>query len=182
MSTAMLQHRRDLVEWSLATPAHHQGAGGDVIVLYREHESWCSDFPSIYVDQYCGGPVRFAVGIYAKPIILCPENNLAVCVHEIAHAVYFAADRSTRVFPWDETLNERRPVIDRFAESDIKDLWDGYALENENEFFAEMTSIYFCVGSSSTKPDLHCAEALKEYDPATYEVIHGIYRGSADLR
>ena len=45
-----------------------------------------------------------------------------------------------------------------------------------------MTAIYFCVPTAATIPVLHCASALREYDPKTCEVVHAIYRGSADLR
>ena len=54
--------------------------------------------------------------------------------------------------------------------------------ENDGEFFAEMTAAYFCVPTEATYPVLHCAGELQAYDPATYEVIHAIYRGSTDLR
>ena len=181
VSTTMLQHRHSLVEWTMTAKYQHRTPGGDVIVLYGESESWCSDFPSIYTDQYCGGAPTFASGIYARPIILCPEDDLAVCVHEIAHAVYYAM-----LYDWgpsrDESENELRQVKDRFAEPDIGELWNGYALTNEGEFFAEMSAIYFCVGSTATQPKLHCADELKRHDSKTYEVIHRIYRGSADLR
>ena len=104
-----------------------------------------------------------------------------MCVHEIAHAVHAAGDDS-----------EDAAVERRFSNPEAQELWSGYALTNHREFFAEMTTIYFCPGTDYTLPaarylsiygnNLHCADALKAYDPKTYEVIHAIYRGSADLR
>ena len=48
--------------------------------------------------------------------------------------------------------------------------------------FAEMSGMYFCVPTGQTRPILHCASELQAYDPETYEMVHAIYRGSADLR
>ncbi len=186
MSTAMLQHRRDLVEWDIARPNHYSSPGGDIIVLFSEQDEsgFCSGvFPRIFEDQFCNFLFFVGSGIYSKPIILCPEADLGVCVHEIAHAVYYAANRTHSGGTPDPSRNERQPVIDRFAEPDVADLWSGYAMESHWEFFAEMSTIYFCVpGGSLTLPVKHCASELREYDPATYEVIHAIYRGSTDLR
>ena len=180
MSSSMLQHRPDLVARGLATPPGTQYSGGDIIVLYSEDEDWCNDFPDIYADQFGCATVFFppAGGYYPGGIIMCPENDLSVCVHEIAHAIYFALIFSA----YGEVVNGREPVIDRFAEPDVANLWSGYALKNHWEFFAEMSAIYFCVGTGQTSPNIQCADALRAYDPKTYEVIHGIYRGSADLR
>ena len=153
----------------------------DLIMLYDPDETLCSDpIPERHREIIgCGGPPTFAIGWYARPLIVCPDDKLAVCVHEIAHAI-FAALRFTSY--WDGDHGE--PAVKRrFSASEVRNLWTGYALENEDEFFAEMSAIYFCVGSvATTRPKLHCADELKRHDPFTYEVIHGVYRGSADLR
>ena len=171
LSASMLQHRADLAN-QLAATSH-------VIMLYGQVK-WCEAWPVAYYSMGCSTP-RTSSGIYAAPIIVCPENSIAMCVHEIAHAVHAAGDDS-----------EDAAVERRFSNPEVQELWSGYALTNHREFFAEMTTIYFCPGTDYTLPaarylsiygnNLHCADALKAYDPKTYEVIHAIYRGSADLR
>ena len=171
LSASMLQHRADLAN-QLAATSH-------VIMLYGQVK-WCEAWPVAYYSMGCSTP-RTSSGIYAAPIIVCPENSIAMCVHEIAHAVHAAGDDS-----------EDAAVERRFSNPEVQELWSGYALTNHREFFAEMTTIYFCPGTDYTLPaarylsiygnNLHCAAALKAYDPKTYEVIHAIYRGSADLR
>ena len=182
MSTAMLQHRPDLVGYTLAPSLYTKPQGGDVIVLYAEDDDWCTSYPQIYTDYLCRRLTFQGGGKYFTPIILCPENELRVCVHEIAHAIYYAANRAGSVYPPDYTLNERQPVIDRFAEPDVVELWRGYALENDWEFFAEMSAMYFCTPTDRTNPAIVCGDQLQEYDPKTYAVLDAIYRGWSDLR
>ena len=184
-SAVMLQHRPDLVAKSLVPPINTTlgEAGSDIIVLYAEDEDWCTDFPEIYADQFLGlcDSLHFQPsGAYGGSIIMCPENDFAVCVQGIALSIYVAA--SYYEYPGRIRVSERQPVIDRFAELDVANRWSGLALESAWVFFAEMSAIYFCVGTKVTSPEIYCAAALRAYDPATYEVIHGIYRGSADLR
>lgn len=170
-STAMLQQRPDIAERLTG-----KYVSGEFLLLYAESEyDWCDPpaFPEFYMNtlRECDR-LRFSTpaGIFSKPIILCPESNLRICIHEIAHAVYFH-------------VNEREPVQRRFNEPDVAGLWSGYAMEDHWEFFAEMSAVYFCVPTDDlTLPVKHCASELREYDPATYEVIHAIYRGSMDLR
>ena len=161
LSASMLQHRADLAN-QLAATSH-------VIMLYGQVK-WCEAWPVAYYSMGCSTP-RTSSGIYAAPIIVCPENSIAMCVHEIAHAVHAAGDDS-----------EDAAVERRFSNPEVQELWSGYALTNHREFFAEMSAIYFCVGTGATFPTLHCADELQAYDPETYEVVHAIYRGSADLR
>ena len=126
-----------------------------------------------HLDWVCSP--RIASGKYVHGIVVCPDNDLAVCVHELAHAVYF----SLSCWP----VNQREPVTERFNQPEVAELWSGYALTNHREFFAEMSAIYFCVGNDDgTQPDMHCADELQAYDPGTYEVVHAIYRRAADLR
>ena len=174
-STAMLQHRPDVAE--RLTGKYNYG---EFLLLYAEREyDWCAPpaFPDFYMSSLreCDR-LRFstAAGVYSKPIILCPENNSRVCIHEAAHAVYYALSF--------RDSNEREPVQQRFEEPDVAGLWSGYAMLDDWEFFAEMSAVYFCVPTDATLPIKHCASELREYDPATYELIHAIYRGSEDLR
>ena len=44
-----------------------------------------------------------------------------------------------------------------------------------------MSVMYFCGNTDLTKPFQRCAAKLRDHDPATYELIHAIYRGSTDL-
>ena len=179
MSHAMLKRNPELVA-KMAPPVLYENIiGGYLIVLYSG-EYWCDDgLPDVYASRLqCESPSFGGGGMYVRPLILCPESNLAICVHEIAHAVYFAISYMDS----DPDVNHQDPIIDRFAELDIEELWSGYATEDVWEFFAEMTAIYFCSSEGVTFPSINCADDLQAYDPATYDVIHAIYRGSADLR
>lgn len=174
-STVMLQHRPDLVERMTVEKNY-----GDFFLLYAESEyDWCDPpaFPEFYMNtlRECD-LLRFSTpaGVYSRSIILCPAFNLSICIHEAAHAVYFALGYGD--------VNERKPVKRRFNEPDVAELWSGYAMQDDWEFFAEMSAAYFCVPTDATLPVKHCASELREYDPATYEVIHAIYGGSTDLR
>ena len=168
-STAMLRNRQDLT-----------GELNVVILMYSEGDEWCSVFPDPYANQFSecrpyGGPWFQPDGAFIFALIVCPDDNLSVCVHEIAHAV----DSSLCcLLP----VNQREIVIERFNEPDVADLWSGYGLTNHAEFFAELSSMYFCTPTGLTSPALTCADELQTYDPDSYDVIHAIYRGSADLR
>ncbi len=177
-SSTMLQHRPDLARAlsslpDTALPLNEQQYAPPFAVLYGSSEDLCNDFPDTYADVLgldCDA-VFFPPRGIASYIILCPEDDFAVCVHEMAHGV------------WGKLHEKQWDIEEHFEKPYIANLWSGYAMTNDAEFFAEMSAIYFCVGSAGgTQPDLHCADELKAYDPATYEVIHGIYRGSADLR
>lgn len=68
-----------------------------------------------------------------------------------------------------------------------EELWEtDYALENADEFFAEMSQSYFCanpaVPSFLHTRGINCADELEAYDPETFALIDQIYRGPADLR
>ena len=179
-SSTMLQHRRDIADFLIFA--------ADFIVLKAPDERWCDDFDLDYFKtrwaDWCDKVSFTERGGFYSLFIGCSEEYLLLCVHEIAHAVYFGAHLGNHL-----GYEGQDWVIRRFAEPDVAVLWAGdYALENANEFFAEMTAIYFCAGSEepTTKPrrnhGINCAHELRAYDPATYEIIHAIYRGSADLR
>ena len=186
-SSTMLQHRPDIAKFFRAT--------GEFVVLKAPDELWCDDFDLDYFKtrwaDWCD-KVSFTdrAGFYSL-FIACPEEYLFLCVHEIAHAVYYGSNPEGffREGGGGTGHEARDRVIQRFAEPDVAVLWAGdYALKNPEEFFAEMSAIYFCAGSDAptTKPrrnhGINCAHELRAYDPATYEVVHAIYRGSADLR
>ena len=82
---------------------------------------------------------------------------------------------------------ERADINARFRAEEVKSLWAGdYALENADEFFAEMTQTYFCANRKTPNaPHNHgvnCANELRDHDSVTYDLIHGIFRRTADLR
>lgn len=179
MSHAMLKRNPELVA-SMAPPILYKQLIGGYLILLYSGENWCDDgLPEIYASHLqCDRPSFGGGGMFASPIILCPENNLAICVHEIAHAAY----KALAYMDSDPEVNHQDPIVDRFADLDIEDLWSGYATEDVWEFFAEMSAIYFGANLGVTFPSINGAAALRAYDPATYEVIHAIYRGSVDLR
>ncbi len=133
-------------------------------------------------------------GVPGRPATACSEKNLLkqsddpfgrgsraggenVCVHELAHTIMNVGLSS----------GERSQIQSRFNAPDTKALWRGdFALENADEFFAEMTQAYFCanpeVPSFLHTHGINCAEELRDYDRATYDLIHEILRGAADLR
>ena len=133
-------------------------------------------------------------GVPGRPATACSEKNLLkqsddpfgrgsradgenVCVHELAHTIMNIGLSS----------GERSQIQSRFNAPDTKALWRGdFALESADEFFAEMTQVYFCanpeVPSFLHTHGINCAEELRDYDRATYDLIHEIFRGAADLR
>ena len=161
---------------SLPLAVQQGQAGTTFILLYPGGGSWCDGLPTSYRDWVCS-QLTFATGIYAGVVIVCPDNNMAACIHEMAHASHYALASHP-----GEDLTEYHTITRRFNEPDVQTLWSGYALENDGEFFAEMTAAYFCVPTEATSPVLTCADELQAYDPDTYDVIHAIYRGSTDLR
>ena len=186
-SSTMLQHRPDIVKFFRAT--------GEFVVLKAPDELWCDDFDLDFFKtrwaDWCDKVSFTGLAGFYSLFIACPEEYLFLCVHEIAHAVYDGSNPEGffREGGGGTGHEARDRVIQRFAEPDVAVLWAGdYALENAKEFFAEMTAIYFCAGSEepTTKPrrnhGINCADELQTYDPDSYDVIHAIYRGSADLR
>ena len=133
-------------------------------------------------------------GVPGRPATACSEKNLLkqpddpfgrgtrsdgenVCVHELAHTIMNVGLSS----------RDRERIRSRFAAADTKELWRGdFALENADEFFAEMSQAYFCanpeIPSFLHTHGINCADELQDYDPTTHDLIHDIFRGAADLR
>jgi hypothetical protein len=85
------------------------------------------------------------------------------------------------------TDSERGAIQQRFEQARLETLWSGdWPLTNEGEFFAEMSQAYFCAQPQLPTflhtHGINCAVKLQAYDPVTFRLIDGIYRGSADLR
>lgn len=184
-SSMILLHRPDLAarlvddEMDSTLPIQVQLYQNETtfILLYSDGNHWCEGLPSSYREWVCNSLTFAGGGIYAGVVVVCPDNDMAVCVHEIAHAVQgaLAMDPS-------EDYTEYDTIISRFNDPDVRTLWSGYALEDNAEFFAEMSAMYFYTPTGQTFPALVGALALREYDPRTYQVIHAIYRGARDLR
>lgn len=179
MSTAMLANRPDFIE-SLQRAAI-------IILLKAPGETWCEDLWSFsHGTAFCHLSFNEPEGWFGKETVACPEEDLRICVHELAHAVY-ARKRAPNFGA--EALSDywRNRIHTRFSAWETKQLWRGdYALTNADEFFAEMSAIYFCASDDEPTAErnhgINCAHELREYDPSTYELIDEIYRGSADLR
>ncbi len=82
---------------------------------------------------------------------------------------------------------DRSRIQDRYEAAKSEGIWAGdFAMENADEFFAEMSQTYFCanpeVPSFLHTHGINCADELSDYDPVTYALIDDIYRGTADLR
>ena len=99
-----------------------------------------------------------------------------VCVHELAHTIMNVglsdADRQRIRTRFDRVKTTRR--------------WQGdFALQNAEEFFAEMTQIYFCANPEIPVPlhthGVNCELELRGYDPQTFQLLEDIYLHAADL-
>ena len=114
MSHAMLNRNSEIAN-QMAPPVMYGGRVGGMIILLYAGEHWCDDgLPEVYAGRLrCDRPSFGGGGMFAMPIILCPENDLSICVHEIGHAVHKAL--------W--YLDGEEPIAERFAGLDIEDLW-----------------------------------------------------------
>jgi serralysin len=133
-------------------------------------------------------------GVPNRPATACSEKNVLkmredgygrgsrpdgenVCVHELAHAIMNIG----------LSEEDRRTIRERYRASVQEQLWAGdFATKNADEFFAEMSQAYFCANPQVPAflhvHGINCAVNLGAYDPATFALLEGIYRGSADLR
>jgi hypothetical protein len=129
-----------------------------------------------------------------RPVTACSEKNVLgypedefgrgtradgenVCVHELAHTIMNLG----------LTEPERTKIRSRYDRVKGTQRWEGdFAMENADEFFAEMTQAYFCanpeVPAFLHNQGVNCAAELRRYDPQTFNLLDEIYRGAADLR
>ena len=187
MLSIMLRHRPDVVETLQAV--------GTLTAVFGRSQTVC-DLP--YFSDLKGTPTCLEPGglggVPTRPATACSEKNVLkqaddpfgrgtrrdgenVCVHELAHTIM-------NVGLTDE---ERFAIQKRFEEALQEGLWKGdFALENADEFFAEMSQTYFCanpeVSAFLHSHGINCAAELQAYDPGTFRLIDGIYRESVDLR
>lgn len=133
-------------------------------------------------------------GVPGRPATACSEKNLLkqqddpfgrgtradgenVCVHELAHTIMNVGLSD----------GERNAIVARYNEAIEENRWDGdFALANADEFFAEMTQVYFCanpeVMTFNHNHGVNCADELQAFDPATHALIENIYIAPSDLR
>ena len=163
---------------------------GAIIGVFGRDETSC-DLPYTSPRDPCtlGG----LGGVRGNPFVLCAEANLMsdpqdrynrgnpegenVCVHELGHLIMNVG----------LTELERSRIRARFNAVRAQGRWSGdHAMENADEFFAEMTQSYFCANPSvATYLHTHtfnCPENLSEYDPETFALLDRIFRHTADLR
>ena len=187
MLSIMLRHRPDVVETLQAA--------GALTAVFGRSQSVCDlpYFSDLKGTRTCQEPGGLG-GVPGRPATACSEKNVLkqpddpfgrgtrtdgenVCAHELAHTIM-------NVGLTDE---ERLAIRKRFEAALQEGLWKGdFALENADEFFAEMSQTYFCanpeVSAFLHTHGINCAEELQAYDPSTFSLIDGIYREFADLR
>jgi hypothetical protein len=100
------------------------------------------------------------------------------CAHELGHLIMESG----------LTDADRSLITARYNAAKDSGLWDPkeYAMTNEREFWAVMTQFYFSACGSVPLPPLWVhvldgPDALKQYDPETFQLVDSIYRGSANL-
>ena len=132
-------------------------------------------------------------GVPGRPVTACSERNVLqspddpfgrgsrpdgenVCVHELAHTIMNVGLIDS----------DRERIAARFNATEAQMLWSGdFALQNADEFFAEMSQAYFCanpeIPSFLHTHGVNCADELQSYDVATFDLIRNIY-STPDLR
>lgn len=186
----MLQHRPDIVDALIKQ--------GTFTVVSSRSEHIC-DLP--YFKQYDSSLCQKygeggAGGTSDHPITACDEKNLLaepddpylrgngpssqnICVHELAHTIMDVGLSQT----------DRDRIYQRYLAAKQEGRWGAgdYSMSNELEFWAVMSQFYFSAGPSQPySPPFtrvaNGAEALDNYDPATYTLLNSIYKGSANLQ
>jgi hypothetical protein len=186
MLEAMLQNRSDI--------GPILRARGVLTGVFARSETVCD---VLYFSMYKGtdlcarGPGGLG-GTQSLPATACSEKNVLkqsddpyqrgtaggenVCLHELAHTIMNIG----------LSADDRLRIQERFDSARTEGLWTGdYAMENAEEFFAEMSQTYFCANPETPNAlhhGINCAEELRNYDFKTFQLIDGIYRGSSDLR
>jgi hypothetical protein len=185
MLEVMLAHRSDILD--------RLQAAGSIIAVFAPAEKAC-DLPyfSSLSGPICDNAAGGLGGTPARPVTACSEKNVLadpddpygrglvrgenVCVHELAHTIMNVGLSDA----------DRQRVRTRFDRVKTTRRWQGdFAMENVEEFFAEMTQIYFCANPEIPTPlhthGVNCANELKGYDPQTFQLLEDIYLHAADL-
>lgn len=190
MIDTMLMYRPDIVDTLRSYGAFYS--------VFARNETQC-DIPYFedwhHLPNYCLG--GGAAGFKDNPTAMCSERNALglsndlfnrgkdhgenVCLHEMAHLVM-------NVGMSDSDVNE---IHIRYEEVMNGDLWTKangsptYARENADEFWAELTQVYFNANYSidfHTHNGINGSDQLKEYDPKSFSLINNTYIHPADLQ
>lgn len=166
-------------------------------IVFNLKERWCelhiigaaqqpSDLPEL--RKWKGKPFEGTLSIDERTrgvggrLASCGEENLLhlkgdryydrdICFHEFAHTLM--------EYGLDEELRKR--IKKQYLRSKEAGLWPGcYALNNEGEFWAELSMWYFGsrgdFGKITPAPELG-KEWLKRYDAEAYKLLDDIYSG-----
>jgi len=117
------------------------------------------------------------------------EDGENTCVHELGHTTMniglSQTDRDAIQQRYQAVLNEGLWHDAPEQGNPSQRTAATFALTSVDEFWAEMTQVYFCANPevpSFLHNGVNCADELEAYDPATFQLVDGIYRGGADLR
>jgi hypothetical protein len=183
----MLRHRPDVAE--------RLRAAGAFTAVFAHAGTVCE------LPYYTGPPLNTCLqnsgglgGTPLRPVTACNDAALLrspfdvfgrgtrpdgenTCVHELAHTIMNVG----------LTDDERTRINARFLEVSAGFLWLGhFALTSPSEFFAEMSQSYFCANPAIATffhpQAVNCAEALRQFDPATHALLESIYGPPTDLR
>jgi hypothetical protein len=185
--SVMLRHRPDA--------ADRLRAAGALTAVFNHASGVCelpyyADLPASACALTSGG----LGGVAPRPVTACNDAALLrlpfdtfgrgtradgenTCVHELAHTIMNVG----------LSHDERVRIADRYATARAEGIWAGhFAMLSPDEFFAEMSQIYFCANPAIAAffhpQAVNCADALRQYDPATHALLEAIYGGPADLR
>lgn len=185
---AMLRYRPDVVA-SLR-------AAGAWIAVFAEAESVCdlSYFDDVQDRSICTSAPGGVGGVPGRPVTACSERNLLqlasdpygrgtrengenVCVHEIAHLIMNVGLSDA----------ERAEIRAQYERAKASGVWGSdYAMQNADEYFAEMSQAYFCTNPEAPTylhaAGVNCPYRLQQKDPESFALMERLYRGSTDLR
>ncbi len=177
MLANMPEARHNLAQW-----------GAELHILSKDQQT--SDLPEYrtqkgvkFVDNGIATDIdartRGMGGIYAS----CGEENLLnlpgdryaggsdICMHEFAHDIMY--------YGLDDSLQAK--IKRQYQNAKNKGLWkDAYAISNETEYWAELSTWYFGAHGEflkHTKLPEPGASGLKDYDPDGYGLLDSIYSG-----
>lgn len=188
MLAVMLRARPDVVE--------RLRQAGAVTAVFASSETVCDldYFGDLKGLPICSSAPGGLGGVPGRPATGCSEKNVLrrksdpygrgsrtsgenVCVHELAHTIMNVG----------LTDQDREAIHSRYVAALAEHLWDGdSALQNADEFFAEMSQAYFCanpdVPAFLHTHGVNCSGRLAEFDSASFALVDSIYKSPADLR
>ncbi|MEX1221770.1 MAG: hypothetical protein WEA82_06615 [Idiomarina sp.] len=111
------------------------------------------------------------------------EDGENTCVHELAHTIMnVAIDEQTR----NDIVDRYHDILNEGGDLWIRDNGErAFALQNEDELFAEVTQSYFNANvaiDAFNHVGVNGADELADYDPITFELVDRIFMQTADLK